>query len=82
MPKILCQECVEVAKTVLQERIFWKGRGYRSAQASCQKRVGVDPIVECAAEQLLDMVRELALRCLERFRKRIEQPEKEGSPSF
>ena len=40
-----------------------------------------DPLVLRAVERLLDMEHELALRCLERLRNRIEQVEKEGSPS-
>ena len=44
-----------------------------------------DPVVQRAVERLLDMEHEPALRCplrrLERLRKRIEQVEKEGSPS-
>ena len=42
---------------------------------------GAEPLVLRAVERLLDMWHEPALRCLERLRRRIEQVEKEGSPS-
>ena len=81
---VACREDSE--KTVIKRANATNGKVIEVPKTSCQESVEVEQTMQRAVELLLDTGHGRALRKLEKFReklrKRMEQFEKERSPSF